>query len=121
MDRITHCIDKHLRLPLYFQCGRQPIKWNMEAQRSGSRRRVFCASMADVFESRVDLHQWRERLWPLIDATPNLDWLLLTKRPQNVERMELTLTSGSVSFAEQQRKRYFFQEKHETLHYGDAA
>ncbi len=64
-----------------------PIKWNKEAQRAGERRRVFCASMADVFETRADLNEWRKRLWPLIEQTPQLDWLLLTKRPQNVARM----------------------------------
>lgn len=63
---------------------REPLRWNEEAQREGERRRVFCASMADVFEDRVDLDPWRERLWPLIEATPWLDWLLLTKRPENV-------------------------------------
>jgi protein gp37 len=66
---------------------RQPIRWNKEAQKAGERRRVFCASMADVFEPRAELHEWRERLWPLIEETESLDWLLLTKRPQNVERM----------------------------------
>lgn len=64
-----------------------PIKWNKEALRVGERRRVFCASMADVFETRADLNEWRKRLWPLIEQTPQLDWLLLTKRPQNVARM----------------------------------
>ena len=63
---------------------RQPLLWNDEAARSGERRRVFCASMADVFETRDDLATWRERLWSLIEATPRLDWLLLTKRPENV-------------------------------------
>jgi protein gp37 len=29
----------------------------------------------------------RRRLFALIDATPNLDWLILTKRPENVLRM----------------------------------
>jgi protein gp37 len=43
--------------------------------------------MADVFERRKDLNNERVRLWELIDNTPNLDWLLLTKRPQNVERI----------------------------------
>jgi protein gp37 len=43
--------------------------------------------MADVFEPRAELHQWRDKLWPLIEQTDWLDWLLLTKRPQNVERM----------------------------------
>jgi protein gp37 len=66
---------------------RQPIRWNKDALRAGERRRVFCASMADVFEGRAELNEWREKLWPLIDATPQLDWLLLTKRPQNVRRM----------------------------------
>jgi protein gp37 len=66
---------------------RQPIAWNAEARRLGERRRVFCASMADVFEDRRDLDGKRERLWPLIEATPQLDWLLLTKRPQHVLRL----------------------------------
>ncbi len=48
---------------------------------------MFCASMADVFEVRAELNAWRERLWPLIEVTPSLDWLLLTKRPQNIQRM----------------------------------
>lgn len=65
----------------------QPVRWNKEAQRAGVRRRVFCASMADVFEGRSELDIWRERLWPLVEGTPWLDWLLLTKRPQNVARM----------------------------------
>lgn len=57
----------------------EPLRWN--AQASGPERtRVFCASMADVFEDRRDLDIHRERLWELIEATPNLDWLLLTKR-----------------------------------------
>ena len=29
---------------------REPLKWNTEAQKSGIRSRVFCASLADVFE-----------------------------------------------------------------------
>jgi len=43
--------------------------------------------MSDVFERRADLQKWRERLWDVISQTPMLDWLLLTKRPQNVEGM----------------------------------
>lgn len=43
--------------------------------------------MADVFEARKELTVWRNRLWQLIGRTPWLDWLLLTKRPQNIERM----------------------------------
>lgn len=66
---------------------RQPVRWNSIAAQTGVRPRVFCASMADVFEDREGLTEERARLWELIDATPNLDWLLLTKRPQNVSRM----------------------------------
>lgn len=63
---------------------REPLKWNAEATRAGVRKRVFCASMADVFENRADLAPLRERLWQLIAETPALDWLLLTKRPERV-------------------------------------
>jgi protein gp37 len=66
---------------------REPLRWNEEAARIGSRERVFCASMADVFERRADVNAQRVRLWELIERTPHLDWLLLTKRPQNVERI----------------------------------
>jgi protein gp37 len=65
----------------------QPLAWNYQAERAGRRTRVFCASMADVFEDRRDLDAKRTRLWELIEATPHLDWLLLTKRPQNVARL----------------------------------
>lgn len=66
---------------------KEPLAWDNAAKRSGIRRRVFCASMADVFEGRKDLDAWRERLWQLIAETPNLDWLLLTKRPENAVSM----------------------------------
>ena len=74
------------------------------------RKRVFCASLADVFEDwqgpivdsiggevriegpdgpgrLITMHDVRTRLFALIDATPNLDWLLLTKRPENIRKM----------------------------------
>ena len=62
----------------------EPIKWNAKAVKEGKRQRVFCASMADVFENRNDLNAWRHRLFELIEMTPSLDWLLLTKRPEAV-------------------------------------
>jgi len=65
----------------------EPLVWNRDARAEGNRKRVFCASMADVFESRAELDSWRERLWTLVEATPMLDWLLLTKRPQNIGAM----------------------------------
>lgn len=63
---------------------KEPLRWNEDALVSKERPRVFCASMADVFERRSDLEEPRWRLWKLIEQTSNLDWLLLTKRPQNV-------------------------------------
>src|SRR5687767_5237522 len=62
----------------------EPLKWNRLAATEGRQAFVFCASMADVFEYRSDHHDDRLRLWALIEATPNLTWQLLTKRPENV-------------------------------------
>jgi protein gp37 len=64
---------------------REPLKWNRDAAREGVRRRVFCASLADWLENRPDLIEPRTRLLDLI-THPSLgwlDWLLLTKRPEN--------------------------------------
>ena len=66
---------------------RLPRRWDRKAAVDGVLRRVFCASLADVFEDRDDLDPWRTDLWDLIETTPNLDWLLLTKRPDNVEML----------------------------------
>ncbi|SMC89156.1 protein gp37 [Fulvimarina manganoxydans] len=67
-----------------------PLAWQKAASgfiaESGRRPRVFCASLADVFDNQVD-PQWRRDLFDLIAATPDLDWQLLTKRPQNIARM----------------------------------
>ena len=60
---------------------KKPLMWDRQAKAAGTRRRVFCASLADVFEDRADLDPMRADLWRLIEQTPNLDWLLLTKRP----------------------------------------
>ncbi|MDB5409277.1 MAG: hypothetical protein JWL84_4189 [Rhodospirillales bacterium] len=91
---------------------RQPLKWNREAEGAQyawntakaslfdgdeaamiekgwikpTRPRVFCASLADVFDNQVP-DEWRSDLWLLISSTPHLDWLLLTKRPQNILKM----------------------------------
>lgn len=64
----------------------EPLKWNKAAARDGVRRRVFCASMADVFDKNAP-DGARERLWRLIYETPALDWLLLTKRIGNARSM----------------------------------
>jgi protein gp37 len=49
-----------------------------------TRQRVFCASLADVFEDNPQLADWRGELFQLIEQTPNLDWLILTKRPERI-------------------------------------
>lgn len=64
---------------------KQPVRWNRRAEKSGKRARVFCASMADVFDNH-GLADVRARLWEMIRVTPMLDWQLLTKRPGNIER-----------------------------------
>lgn len=62
----------------------EPLRWNQQAERDGHRRSVFCASMADVYEMHPDVEHARQHLWELIQATPWLNWLLLTKRPENI-------------------------------------
>lgn len=69
--------DKHWRAPLL---------WNDKAARAGKPYRVFCSSMADVFDKDGPDSE-RARLWALIEATPALTWQLLTKRVGNVLRM----------------------------------
>ncbi len=64
----------------------EPLKWHRRAQECGRRMRVFCASMADVFEDNQSIADEREKLWLLIAETPMLDWLLLSKRPENMCR-----------------------------------
>lgn len=108
---------------------KEPLKWNRAAAKAGVRAKVFCASMADVFEdwsgpmldtkgntvhrgeawgldeltaipgvrigkSVASMSDVRRRLFNLIDSTPWLDWLLLTKRPENIRRMWPVQTHG---------------------------
>lgn len=65
---------------------KKPLKWNRDAEKSGTRPRVFCASLADVFDNEVS-SEWRKDLFNLINETPHLDWLLLTKRIGNAYNM----------------------------------
>lgn len=65
---------------------RKPILWDKDAKRTSKRPRVFCASLADVFDNQVD-QSWRIDLFELIGNTEHLDWLLLTKRPENIAKM----------------------------------
>jgi protein gp37 len=63
-----------------------PLRWARKARSNGQRPRVFCASLADVWDNRAPV-EWRSDLFKLIHATPELDWLLLTKRPENIRKM----------------------------------
>jgi protein gp37 len=66
---------------------KQPLQWEQEYarffQEHGHNRRVFCASLGDVFDNEAP-PAWRTDLFDLIAATPHLTWLLLTKRIGNV-------------------------------------
>ena len=64
----------------------EPRKWNRQAQARGIPARVFCASLADVFDNQAPAGA-RERLFALIRETPWLRWLLLSKRVANIEGM----------------------------------
>ena len=72
------------------QNWKKPLRWNKKANQffdlNGRRQRVFCASLADVFDNAVD-PAWRTDLFDLIRECDNLDWQLLTKRPQNMVKM----------------------------------
>lgn len=60
------------------------IAWNSAAKKSGERKRVFCASLCDVFEDHPTANATRPRLWDLIRDCDSLDWQLLTKRPERI-------------------------------------
>lgn len=63
-----------------------PLKWNEEAKKLDIRYKVFTLSMGDFFDDEVD-PAWREEAWKIIEETPHLDWLILTKRPENIKAM----------------------------------
>jgi protein gp37 len=65
---------------------RKPLTWDRKAKAAGARPFVFCSSLADVFDNQVP-DEWRGDLFELINRTPNLVWLLLTKRPQNIVKL----------------------------------
>lgn len=72
------------RKPMSEAYWQQPFKWNEAARKAGVKTKVFCASMADVFEDHPQVVEWRERLFAVIADTPHLIWQLLTKRPENI-------------------------------------
>jgi protein gp37 len=75
--------ERSRRSPKYWE---GPMAWDRKAAREGERRRVFSGSMCDVFDSAAPM-QWRSDLYDLIRKTRNLDWMLLTKRPSEINSL----------------------------------
>jgi protein gp37 len=70
---------------------RKPLAWAKKAASEKVLKRIFCASLADVFDDQV-LQQVRVDLYDLIDKTGDIgngyiEWLILTKRPENINAM----------------------------------
>ncbi len=65
---------------------RKPLAWNRKAAALAERHRVFSNSLSDFFDNQA-APEWRAEAWSIIKATQHLDWLLLTKRPQNIAKM----------------------------------
>ena len=64
----------------------KPHAWNVRAEKTNQRKKVFCGSIIDVFDNQAP-EGARDRLWQTILWTPMLDWQLLTKRPENIKDM----------------------------------
>lgn len=78
---------------------RKPKQWNKSAEGAAERPRVFCASLADWLDDEVPI-EWLRDLLVLIQETPNLDWLLLTKRPENFGQRIAEVVDGWQSSCE---------------------
>lgn len=92
LDNRYHNANPHwgpgsTRKPMSENYWKQPIKWNAAAMKAGVKAKVFCSSMADVFEGHPDTLEHLNRLLLLIIDTPYLTWQLLTKRPENIMRL----------------------------------
>jgi protein gp37 len=66
---------------------KQPLMWQRKAAAAGERHRILCSSMADVLEDHDQVHAERRKLPELVEATPDLDWMLFTKRVENADSM----------------------------------
>ncbi len=75
------------RIPASTTLLAQPLLWNAKAEAESVRRRVFVNSLSDFFEKRAELGSLREAAWDMIRKCQHLDWLLLTKRPEQIVRM----------------------------------
>jgi len=91
---------------------KDPLKWQRAARKENRIDKVFCASMADVMDDEAPEGQ-RDRLWRLIDETPNLYWQLLTKRPQRYERYlpQYGFKHGNVILMATVEKQEFYESR----------
>lgn len=63
----------------------EPLKWDKAAELAGKPSKVFCSSMCDIYEDHPTVTSERNKLWDVVDRTPHLIWLLLTKRPERIK------------------------------------
>lgn len=91
-----------------------PLRWNRRAAprkddagvlRTPPRPRVFCASLADWLDEEVSLSMFADFL-EVVHACQNLDWLLLTKRPQNWKARVASVVNLELSYREANEKNY---------------
>lgn len=73
---------------------RRPLSWNRKAAETGETTRVFAFSWADVFEDHPDVVDARQQFFDLIEKTPALTWMLLTKRPENIAEFAVRWAGG---------------------------
>lgn len=105
---VTHWGSQVARMRTKPANWEQPLKWDKaqaayaETMRRFGRpvtpRRVFCASMADVFDNEVPAW-WRSDLFNLVASTPNLTWLILTKRASNLAKMLPWVMAGRMPWS----------------------
>jgi protein gp37 len=74
------------RLPMSKEYWSVPLEWNRAAAKARKHGWVFCSSMADIFEVHPTVEGELLKLWPLIEQTPYLEWLLLTKRYDQIRK-----------------------------------
>ncbi len=65
---------------------RLPLKWDRSAAADGKPATVFCLSLGDIWDNEVD-PLWRRDAFAVMEQTPHLIYLLLSKRIGNAEKM----------------------------------
>lgn len=79
-------------------CGKHPV--GKIPSPKFIRPRVFCASLADWLDDEVPI-KWQNDLLRLIESTPNLDWLMLSKRPENWDGVIINAIHADIDMARQ--------------------